>query len=186
MIRTRLLLVTALLGTAASAADWPRFRGPNGAGVGGSAVPLEWSAEKNLRWRTPLPGPGSSSPIVQGDRVFVTCYSGYGTAAGGEPAQLVRHLVCLDRATGKPARLEEPGQQAVGETWVIDVGVARHEHDVHLVPAAGEHFRSRGGQRCRRRDWRRIPVPGARCGIGTERKRHGWSSAADERGVAVV
>jgi len=102
MIRTRLLLVTALLGTAASAADWPRFRGPNGAGVGGSAVPLEWSAEKNLRWRTPLPGPGSSSPIVQGDRVFVTCYSGYGTAAGGEPAQLVRRLVCLDRATGKP------------------------------------------------------------------------------------
>ena len=50
MIRAWLLLVTALMGTVAPAADWPRFRGPNGAGVGGSAVPLEWSAEKNLRW----------------------------------------------------------------------------------------------------------------------------------------
>lgn len=89
-----------LAATAACAADWPRFRGPNGAGIGASAVPLEWSEERNLVWKTPLPGPGSSSPVVQGDRVFVTCYSGYGTGTGGAAEKLVRHLVCIDRATG--------------------------------------------------------------------------------------
>ena len=57
----------------ASAAEWPQFRGPGGAGVGESSVPVTWSDTQHLRWKTPLPGPGSSSPIVQGDRVFVTC-----------------------------------------------------------------------------------------------------------------
>jgi outer membrane protein assembly factor BamB len=92
--------ILLLAASAAGAADWPRFRGPNGTGVGASDVPLEWSETKHLLWKTPLPGPGSSSPVVQGDRVFVTCYSGYGTGTGGDPAGLVRHLVCVDRATG--------------------------------------------------------------------------------------
>ena len=93
-----ILLTTA----AASAADWPRFRGPGGLGIGESAVPLEWSDEKNLLWKTPLPGPGSSSPVIHGDDVFVTCYSGYGVPGdrGGEPAKLARHLLCIDRQTG--------------------------------------------------------------------------------------
>ncbi|MGI9177115.1 MAG: PQQ-binding-like beta-propeller repeat protein [Pirellulales bacterium] len=97
------LIAAALLATAgAAAADWPRFRGPEGRGCGESAVPLEWSAEKNLLWKTALPGPGSSSPVVHGDDVFVTCYSGYGVPdeQGGTPAKLVRHLVCIDRTTG--------------------------------------------------------------------------------------
>jgi outer membrane protein assembly factor BamB len=93
-----ILLTTA----AASAADWPRFRGPGGLGLGESAVPLEWSDEQNLLWKAPLPGPGSSSPVIHGDDVFVTCYSGYGVPAdrGGEPAKLARHLLCIDRQTG--------------------------------------------------------------------------------------
>jgi hypothetical protein len=50
-----------------------------------------------------LPGPGASSPIVVGDRVFVTCYSGYGldAADSGELSRLERHLLCLNRATGE-------------------------------------------------------------------------------------
>jgi len=86
----------------ASAADWPRFRGPGGLGRGASAVPLQWSDENNLRWKTPLPGPGSSSPVIHGDDVFVTCYSGYGVPGdrGGAPAKLVRHLLCIDRQSG--------------------------------------------------------------------------------------
>jgi len=103
MRRFSALIVLLLMASAtASAADWPRFRGPGGLGIGESAVPLEWSGEKNLFWKTPLPGPGSSSPVVHGGDVFVTCYSGYGVAGerGGEPAKLVRHLVCIDRTTG--------------------------------------------------------------------------------------
>lgn len=85
------------------AEEWLRFRGPNGSGISESVnVPLEWSETKNLKWKLKLPGPGSSSPIVVGDRVFVTCYSGYGTGGDDESIQnLKRHLVCADRVKGK-------------------------------------------------------------------------------------
>ena len=99
------------------AGDWKQFRGENGNGRSEqSKVPLRWSQTENIRWRTALPGPGSSSPIMVGDKVFVTCYSGYGVRAGdpGEMEKLARHLVCLNRASGKvlwdvtiPARLPE-------------------------------------------------------------------------------
>ena len=85
-------------------ADWTRFRGPGGSGsMDGPAVPPEWSSEKNLKWRTALPGKGSSSPIVAGDRVFVTCYTGYGVDPNnpGEPEDLVRHVIAFDRGSGK-------------------------------------------------------------------------------------
>ncbi len=83
---------------------WPRFRGPNGTGVApDGSVPLHWSATENLKWRLELPGPGSSSPIVWGDRIFVTCYTGYGDgkSEGAEPLDLVRHLLCVELPTGK-------------------------------------------------------------------------------------
>ncbi len=81
--------------------DWPRFRGANGEGIGGeTAAPTTWSESENLKWKTPLPGPGSSSPIVSGDSVFVTCYSGYGDGSDGNIEGLRRHLVCIDRKSG--------------------------------------------------------------------------------------
>lgn len=87
--------------SAAAAGDWPQFRGPAAAGVSGDAgVPVEWSGDRNIRWKTKLPGPGSSSPIVWGDRVFVTCYSGYGEGDDGNISDLKRHVVCVDLATG--------------------------------------------------------------------------------------
>ncbi len=84
--------------------DWPRFRGPQGNGVStDTKVPLTWSDKDNLKWKIALPGPGSSSPIVSGDRVFVTCYSGYGTNRSDVEniSALKRHLLCIDRGTGK-------------------------------------------------------------------------------------
>ena len=85
--------------------DWMRFRGPNGTGVvaDGPPTPITWSETENLKWKVDLPGPGSSSPIVVGQRVFVTCWSGYGLdrESPGEQAQLRRHLVCVDRQTGQ-------------------------------------------------------------------------------------
>src|SRR6202163_2643633 len=57
------------------AEDWPSFRGKNAAAVAdGAAVPANWDAEKgvNILWKTPIPGLAHSSPIVWGNRVFVT------------------------------------------------------------------------------------------------------------------
>lgn len=86
----------------ADGADWPRFRGADGSGIAPDATPpATWSDVENVRWKTALPGPGSSSPIVSGERVFVTCYSGYGDGSGGTMEKLQRHLVCLDRASGR-------------------------------------------------------------------------------------
>ncbi|QDT14328.1 outer membrane protein assembly factor BamB family protein [Alienimonas californiensis] len=87
-------------------AAWPRFRGPDGRAVAPAAAPpLSWNGEtgENVRWNVELPGPGASSPIVVGDAVFVTCYTGYGTD-GREPGDvndLVRHLIRLNLADGK-------------------------------------------------------------------------------------
>ena len=88
----------------AIAADWPRFRGPNGSAVSEeTGLPLTWSDTENIAWKAELPGPGSSSPIVSGDRVFVTCYSGYGVerSSSGDQEKLKRHLVCLSLRNGK-------------------------------------------------------------------------------------
>lgn len=75
---TSLLLALSLLaasaGRAQSPADnWHQWRGPENNGVSRTAKPpLEWSEEKNLRWRAEIKGNGTSSPIVWGDKVFVT------------------------------------------------------------------------------------------------------------------
>lgn len=75
----------------ANAENWPRFRGPNGsATVPEANVPIEWTAG-NILWKTALPGVGASSPIVWGDRLFVT-------SATENGAQ--RHLICVDTRGG--------------------------------------------------------------------------------------
>jgi outer membrane protein assembly factor BamB len=94
----------ALIALWFAAADWPRFRGPAAEGVSDDkAVPDRWSATENVAWKTALPGPGASSPIVAGEKVFVTCYSGYGLDkdAPGREEDLRHHLVCVGLADGK-------------------------------------------------------------------------------------
>jgi outer membrane protein assembly factor BamB len=98
-----ILALTLSGGVTAQATDgWSRFRGPNGSGVARDArPPVTWSDTQNLKWRTDLPGPGTSSPILVGDRLFVTAWSGFADGTGDNPANLRRHLVCLDQRTGK-------------------------------------------------------------------------------------
>jgi outer membrane protein assembly factor BamB len=84
-------------------ADWPQFRGPGGLGAAPASekgLLTTWSDDAGIAWRVQLPGPGASSPIVVGDRVLVTCYSGYGIPgkAGGDVESLKRHLLCFNRA----------------------------------------------------------------------------------------
>src|SRR5262245_36213639 len=65
------LLLTLVPGTA-RAGDWPGWRGPRGDGISDEkGVPVKWGAD-DIAWKTPIPGKGHSSPIVSGDRVFLT------------------------------------------------------------------------------------------------------------------
>ena len=111
--------------------NWPRFLGPNGtAAVKEAKVPLTWSDTENIAWKTALPGPGSSSPIVWEDRVFITCWSGYGDKEDADDmAKLQRHLVCLNRADGRilwdktvPAKQPEDPFQG----FITEHGYATH------------------------------------------------------------
>ena len=90
--RLSLLFVLALA-SSAGADNWPLWRGPTGAGISSDKdLPIKWSATENVRWRVPLPGPCHSSPIVWGDRVFVTQAVDDGKR---------RTLMCFNRADGK-------------------------------------------------------------------------------------
>jgi outer membrane protein assembly factor BamB len=98
--RTLLLAFTATVFTALPAlGDWLQFRGPGGLGISSEkGLPTKWSAKENVVWKTELPGAGTSSPIVVGNKIIVTCYSGYGTdKADNDVSLLKRHVVCLSR-----------------------------------------------------------------------------------------
>jgi outer membrane protein assembly factor BamB len=77
--------------------EWPRWRGPNGAAISDtvgdeSPLPVRWSEQDGIAWRTEIPGEGSSSPIVSRGRVFITSSEDSGSR---------RKTHCLDAASGK-------------------------------------------------------------------------------------
>jgi outer membrane protein assembly factor BamB len=94
----------ALSASLAIGADWTRFRGPDASGVSEETrLPIRWNAEENVVWKTTLPGFGTSSPITFEDRIFLTCYSGYGLnpTTPGDQEDLQQRVLCLNRADGK-------------------------------------------------------------------------------------
>ena len=180
MVRSRILCVLALiigLNSLVSASDWSRFRGPNGSGISSDTVPtpVEWSPDKNVRWKTPLPGAGVSSPIVVGDRLFVTCYSGYG-ANFGKIENLKRHLVCVDRSNGK-ILWDQSVDAVLPEDPYSGMGIPSHGYASHTPVSDGKHiyvffgksgvlaYDLEGKQR-----WHRS--------VGTESDRRRWGSAS--------
>ena len=85
-----LVMVAAVLSGHAS--DWPCWRGPDGLGVSTEAnLPVHWGAGKNIAWKVSLPGKGASSPVIVGDRVYVT----------SQTDESALHLLAVERATGK-------------------------------------------------------------------------------------
>lgn len=108
-----LLLCTSTFG---ADGDWPYWRGPNKDGMARGDAPLTWSDKQNVAWRVPIPGRGFSSPVIWGDRIFLTTAvpagavsaapvaqggrrgSGGGVGAGVEHRFVV---MALDRTTGK-------------------------------------------------------------------------------------
>jgi outer membrane protein assembly factor BamB len=114
--RVALAVIVLAIAPALSAQHWPSFRGSRAAGVAdGRPVPAQWNGETsdNLLWKTPIPGLSISSPVVWGDRVFVT------TAIGSDPKASLRHglygdvepsndlsrhswrVIALDKSTGR-------------------------------------------------------------------------------------
>jgi outer membrane protein assembly factor BamB len=116
--RTAIVLSSMLLLTAPlSAQDWPSFRGAYSAGIGAPSArpPTSWdiASSKNVAWKTAIPGLAHSSPIVWGDRIYVTtavAASGSPQLVTGEKAgidsasDMVSHswqIMAIDKATGK-------------------------------------------------------------------------------------
>ncbi len=89
--------------------DWPQFRGPQGNGLSlATNVPLTWSPTQNVKWKTSVAGRGRSSPVILGDRIWLTTAqeSDVRTFAAGpdqmqQAERVVTAAVCLERATGK-------------------------------------------------------------------------------------
>jgi outer membrane protein assembly factor BamB len=76
-----------------TAKNWPAWRGPRGDGTSlETRAPTEWSATRNIAWKTAVPGAGHSSPIVWDDRIFT---------ATAMPEKKERVLLCFDRGTGQ-------------------------------------------------------------------------------------
>ena len=127
-MRTALCVLAAA--TIAAAANWPQFRGPSSSGVADDATPpMKWDVAKgtNLVWKTEIPGLANSSPVVWGDRIFVT------TAVSSDSKQTFRtglygdtdpvndlsphqwKVFALDRKTGK-VLWEQTAHQGVPKT----------------------------------------------------------------------
>ncbi len=98
--------------------EWPQWRGPEGQGhAKATGLPIEWSETKNITWKTPIVGRGWSSPVIEGDQVWVTT----AIETPATPEETARRLkenngntqplsvmekvdfraVCVDRATGR-------------------------------------------------------------------------------------
>jgi outer membrane protein assembly factor BamB len=91
LITATFILTLPLL---AHADNWPRWRGPRGDGeTSEKALPLKWGPKQNVRWKIPLPEDGNSSPIVWGNRIFLTQQL--------DKKGHSRALMCFDRADGK-------------------------------------------------------------------------------------
>jgi outer membrane protein assembly factor BamB len=85
-----LMLLPALCVLAAD--EWPQFRGPDGQGHAGEAkIPIHWSEQQNVKWKTAIPGEGWSSPAISGNQIWMTTAS--------EDGKLMR-AVCVDRESG--------------------------------------------------------------------------------------
>jgi len=96
---------------------WPHWRGPSHNGVATASVPLTWSDSQNLRWKIDIPGRGHSTPVIVGERLFLTTAiptgpraanagAGGGRGPGGGAGAGEEHrleVIAVDRATGKIA-----------------------------------------------------------------------------------
>jgi outer membrane protein assembly factor BamB len=109
------LLATACAGSIVHADNWPQWRGPAGTAVSSETpLPTTWSDTQNVVWKTGLRGAGVSSPIVWGDRLFVTSQIGSGPSSRGP------RLGQGGDASGAERSLSTSGGRAAGVRFAID------------------------------------------------------------------
>ena len=90
-LSTGTVVGVCLLGMVSLRADWPHWRGPNASGVAPDrTLPIRWSVTENVAWKAPIAGAGVSTPIVSGDRVYVTSQLGAGVRREGNHPRLVQ------------------------------------------------------------------------------------------------
>ncbi len=189
-VRRALVLAGALVVFTARAAEsadnWPQFRGPGSLGVSENpGLPDRWSATENVAWKTPIPGRGWSSPIVWGNRVFVTTVAGEaemeapkkGLYFGGERPEVPKDthhwlVLCLDLNSGREvwrqeARAGTPlNQLHVKNTYASETPVTDGERVYAYFGNVGLFCYDLEGKRLWSTNW-----PPAKM-------RYGWGSAA--------
>jgi outer membrane protein assembly factor BamB len=165
-----LLVFVCLLATLdqAHASDWPEFLGPGGTAHSTEVVPTTWNESDNLTWKVNLPGSGSSSPIIVGDRIIVTCY----VAEGATPQ---RQVLCFDKNTGEqlwsadfPIDYREDGYQGY---------ITEHGYASNTPVTDGENvfvFLGKGGVHCLDLNGRKVWS----VDVGKESSNRRWGSAA--------
>ncbi len=151
------LLAPATTAQSSPGADWPQFRGPGALGRSDAkGLPLKWSDEQGVAWKVALPGPGASSPIVLGQRIFLTCFTGFATSPSepGEMTNLKRHLLCLNLADGKtvwdaaaPAEMPEQDRIRENHGYASSTPVADAERIYTFFGRSGVVAFDHGGKR---------------------------------------
>lgn len=106
--------------------NWAGFRGPSGMGTtAAKSLPLTWSQEEGLAWKVPMPGPGASSPIVFGNRIYITAYSGFFVPGEeGSKENLKRHLLALNKSDGSLIWEQKVAAKLPEEDRIRDHGFA--------------------------------------------------------------
>ena len=106
MRRSHSLIALLALSTASRADNWPMWRGPTGQGTSAEKnLPVQWSTTENVKWKVPLPDEGNSTPVIWGDKVFLTQATDKTTWPpkgnnGGPASAETRMLLCLSRSDG--------------------------------------------------------------------------------------
>lgn len=118
--------------------DWSRFRGPTAMGVSDAkGLPEKWSQSSGIVWKAELEGAGASSPIVYGDRVYLTSYTGYFVPGeeGGSLEELKRHLTCFDLGSG-----EKLWDKAIAAKLPEEERIRDHGYAANSVAIDADHI----------------------------------------------
>src|SRR3954470_6744818 len=146
ILRLAVALAVLVHGSAA-ADDWAQWRGAAGAGASSeTGLPSAWSDTQNVAWKAPLRGVGVSSPIVRGDRVYVTSQAGQGASRrgprlgqGGDASDAERSLAASGTSQGVTFFIEVFEQASGRRLWTYELpadGKLPPVHDKHNLASA--------------------------------------------------
>ena len=168
LLSVAVLLIVLLQLPSVSAQDWPEFLGAGGTARSADKVPMTWSENENLLWKLDLPGSGSSSPIIVGDRVFVVCFK-------ESKKSFNRFVVCVDKESGKELWSKEFPVDYVEDSY--RGYIQEHGYASNTPVSDGEHlyvFLGKGGVQALDFDgnvkWSKI--------VGEQSSNRGWGSGS--------